>query len=77
MSSLIDRDVRERGGLPICPACKHALTVDEMNSHREDLWALATDETRTEIECPACGVTYHCQGGYSPHYDTALNEDEL
>lgn len=65
-------------GAPQCPACGHAMTTDEMLDHGgEDLFALAPDEQMTEIECPACAVTFHCQGGYRPIYTTALNEDDL
>lgn len=65
--------------VPTCPSCGHEMTTDEMHAHlgQEDLWALAPDEGRTEIQCPSCGVTYHCQGGYRPEYTTALNEDDL
>lgn len=53
------------------------MTDDEMHGHTPDLYALASREDRTEIICPECGVTYHCQGGYMPVYTTALDEDEL
>lgn len=72
--------VNEREAMPTCPACKHGLTDDEMHGaavYHEDLWALAPDEGRAEIACPACGVTYHCQGGYTPYYESALDEDDL
>lgn len=64
---------------PTCPACRHGMTDDEMHAHlgTEDLWALAPEEGCTEIRCPACGVTYHCQGGYRPEYTSALDEDDL
>lgn len=63
--------------IPTCPACAHALTVDEMHANEEDLWALVPDQGRAEIACPSCGVTYHCQGSYRPEYTTALSEDDL
>jgi hypothetical protein len=53
------------------------MTTDEMLGHADDLFALAPDEGRAEIECPSCGVTYHCQGGYRPEYTSALDEDDL
>ena len=66
---------------PTCPACKQMLTDDQMSdaatSDSSDLWALAPNEERAEITCPACGVHYHCQGGYRPEYTSALNEDDL
>lgn len=66
---------------PTCPACDHELTLDEMLgkavSDCEDLYAIAPDEGRAEIVCPSCGVTYYVQGGYVPHYTTALDEDDL
>jgi hypothetical protein len=66
---------------PTCPSCDHELTADEMlggvESDCEDLYALAPDEGRGRIKCPACGVTYHCHGGYVPTYTTALDEDQL
>ena len=67
----------ERALVPTCPACEHAMTTDEMISHKVDLYSLATDEERAEIECPSCGVTYHCQGGYRAEYTTALEEGDL
>lgn len=69
----------EATSVPTCPACGHAMTSDEMHAHlgQDDLWALAPDEGRTTIKCPACGVTYHCQGGYRPEYTSALDEDDL
>lgn len=62
---------------PTCPECGHGLTNDEMHDNAEDLWGLAPKEERTEIRCPACGIKYHCQGGYRPEYTTALHEDDL
>ena len=63
---------------PRCPACFHSMTTDDMLSrHDDDLFAVAPNEHQVEIECPSCGVTFHCQGGYVPHYTTALDEDDL
>jgi predicted RNA-binding Zn-ribbon protein involved in translation (DUF1610 family) len=69
----------EATSIPTCPACGHAMTSDEMHAHlgQDDLWALAPDEGRTTIKCPACGVKYHCQGGYRPEYTSALDEGDL
>ena len=64
-------------GAPQCPGCDHEMTTDEMLGHSEDLFALAPDEGRAEIECPSCGVTFYCQGGYRPHYTTSLDEDSI
>jgi predicted RNA-binding Zn-ribbon protein involved in translation (DUF1610 family) len=86
--SLLDEIRKDRGmagehaairteSKPTCPKCGHGLTDDEMHDHQEDLWGLAPNEGRTEISCPACGRTYHCQGGYRPEYTTALHEDDL
>lgn len=64
---------------PVCPHCHHELTDDEMNANPTDLWALAPGEDRAEVTCPdvMCGKTYHVQGGYVPHYTTAIDEDDL
>lgn len=62
---------------PTCPSCAHEVTDDEALGMEDDLYALAPDEGRAEIKCPACCVTYHVQGGYVPTYTTALEEDQL
>lgn len=71
----------QRNSTPTCPSCGYALMTDDMlgrvNTECSDLFALAPAEGRTAIDCPVCGVTYHCQGGYEPFYVTALDEDDL
>lgn len=66
---------------PTCPDCGHMLTDDEMHkalsTSAGDLWALAPQEGRSEIDCPACGKHYYIQGGYRPEYTTALDEEEF
>jgi hypothetical protein len=62
---------------PTCPTCNYEMTHDDATGLDVDLYALAPDEGRTEIECPSCGVTYYCQGAYVPTYTTALDEDQL
>jgi hypothetical protein len=44
-----------------------------------DLYALPTEEGRVELRCPSptCEESFHVQGGYEPHYTTAVSEDEL
>lgn len=66
-----------RGDSPTCPTCNYAMNSDDMNANSEDLWAIAPNEERVVIECPSCGIEYHCQGGYKPEYTSALSEDEL
>lgn len=66
---------------PVCPHCGHAMDTDEMLYGKptcdEDIFALAPDEGRTAIECPACDQQFAVQGGYTPHYTTAFSEEEL
>ena len=66
---------------PTCPHCGHEMDSDEMNYGKptcdEDLWALAPNEGRAVIECPACDQQYWVQGGYRPQYTSAFSEDEL
>lgn len=71
---------------PTCPHCGHAMTDDEMCSNSylkgsdgDDLWALAPHEGRTHVICPSlsCGKGYYVQGGYTPKYTSAIDEDEL
>ncbi|MBS6362806.1 hypothetical protein [Burkholderia sp.] len=75
---MTEHNTYERGA-PTCPHCGHEMDSDEMCAHHEDLFALAPDEGRAEIKCPdiLCGKTYHVQGGYLPHYTSAIDEDEL
>lgn len=66
---------------PTCPHCGHMLDEDEMNYGKptcdEDLWALAPEEGRAVVECPACDQQYWVQGGYRPQYTSAFSEEEL
>lgn len=66
-----------RAEAPTCPHCDHAMSTDEMLAHDGDLFALAPEGGTAEIKCPNCGETYHCSGGYTPHYASAIDEDEL
>ncbi len=63
--------------MPVCPHCGHEYDVDDMHACTEDLWALAPDEGCADIQCPACQGKFHVQGGYRPHYTTAVSEDDL
>jgi uncharacterized protein YbaR (Trm112 family) len=67
----------ELTALPVCPTCGHMLTDDEIHSSGVDVWALAPDEGRDELDCPACDQHYYIHGGYRPQYTTAIDEDEL
>ena len=63
---------------PICPHCEHEMDTEEMLSESSvDLFALAPQEAAAAIHCPACGHEFWVQGGYTPHYDTAISEEEL
>ncbi len=65
---------------PVCPACHHEMTTDEMVNHihrGDDLFAIAPNEGRAELDCPACGQHYHIKGSYCPQYCTSLSEDDL
>lgn len=66
---------------PTCPHCGHAMNIEEMGYGKptcaEDLFALAPSEDAAVIECPVCDKHYWVRGGYTPHYTSALSEDEL
>ncbi len=66
-----------RTPLPVCPHCGHEFGHDDMHDAETDLYALAHDEGKDEIECPECNKRFWVQGGYRPHYTTATNEDDL
>jgi hypothetical protein len=56
------------------------MSNDEMLKHdNTDLFALAPDEGSAEVTCPSplCGKTYWVQGGYRPHFTSAMTEDDL
>ena len=66
---------------PTCPHCGHAMDAEEMQygppTCSEDLFALAPNEERAAITCPACDLEYWVKGGYQPHYTSALAEELL
>lgn len=66
---------------PTRPHCDHAMDNDEMLYGKptcdEDLFALAPDEGRAVITCPAYDQEYWVQGGYQPHYTSAPAEELL
>ena len=62
---------------PTCPHCGHELNHDEMYDAKVDLYALAPNEGKECIECPACDKEYWVQGGYTSHYTSAYAEEEL
>lgn len=66
---------------PTCPHCGHELDADEMlygaPTCDEDLHALAPNEGRAVVKCPACDREYWVEGGYVPHYTSAFSEEEL
>ena len=66
---------------PTCPHCAHAMNVDEMiygePTCEADLFALAPEEGRTDIKCPACDEFYWVKGGFKPHYTSAYAEEDL
>ena len=80
MSTLTTHDIFETP-TPTCPHCGHQMSTDEMLYGKptcdEDLFALAPNEERSAIECPACDQGYWVQGGYRPHYTSAFAEDDL
>ena len=48
---------------PTCPHCRHAMDTDDMQScSTVDLFALAPNEGRECIKCPACDLDYWVQG---------------
>ena len=65
---------------PTCPHCGYALPTDDMLDHiasDDDLFALAPDEGTVTVTCPSCSKSYAVQGGYTPHYTSAISEDDL
>jgi uncharacterized protein with PIN domain len=63
---------------PTCPHCNYSMTINEMvDYHATDLFAMAPDEGRDEVTCPACDKTYWVQGYYKPIYKSAIDEDDL
>lgn len=62
---------------PTCPRCDHVFTTDEMHNGEHDLYAAAPDERRLEIKCPCCGEPFWLQGGYTPEYTSAVEEEDL
>lgn len=63
---------------PVCPHCGHEMDSDEMYSRRCcDLFAIAPNEDRVAIDCPACARPFWVQGGYRPIYTSAASEDDL
>ena len=51
--------------------------TDEMLALDFDAFALATNEGREAMTCPACDQEFWVQGGYIPHYTTAFAEELL
>lgn len=63
---------------PVCPHCGHAMNMDDMQSVEMDgFFDLAPEENHAAITCPSCDAEYWVLGGYTPHYTTALCEDQL
>jgi hypothetical protein len=65
---------------PTCPHCGYAMATDDMVDHtinHDDLFELAPNEGIAAVTCPQCGKEYAVQGGYRPHYTSAVSEDEL
>lgn len=60
-----------------CPHCQHKLDTDEMLALDFDAFALAPNEGREAMTCPACDQEFWVQGGYIPHYTTAFAEELL
>ena len=63
---------------PTCPHCRYAMDTEDMQSCASvDLFALAPKEETDSIKCPACNAEYWVQGGYQPHYTSAVSEELL
>lgn len=68
---------------PTCPHCGYAMDAEDMLSGLRyrtggiDLFALAPKEETAEVKCPRCGESYAVQGSYTPHYTSAISEDDL
>lgn len=80
MSALSTHDTEETIR-PTCPHCGHMMDSDEMCYGKptcdEDLWALAPEEGRAVVECPACDHQYWVRGSFKPQYTSAFSEEEL
>jgi len=50
---------------------------DDMLAQDVDVFAMAPQEERHPLKCPACDKEFWCEGGYSPHYTSAFSEEEL
>ena len=61
----------------ICPHCQHKLDTDDMLALDFDDFALATNEGREAMTCPACDQEFWVQVRYIPHYTTAFTEEQL
>ena len=61
----------------VCPNCQHKYSSDDMNAAIHDLWRLAVDEQAVEEKCPQCEESFWVKGGYTPHWDSATNVEEL
>lgn len=67
-----------RTGRPVCPHCGHEMTHEQMANYREaDLFEIATEESIEPLTCVICQGSFWVQGGYDPHYTTAVEEDDL
>lgn len=63
---------------PTCPHCGHVMDdEDRQRVTSEDLYALAPREGSAVVSCPQCTKEYAVQGGYRPHYTSALSIDDL
>lgn len=63
-----------------CPHCNHEFDDDDMMDctvSEIDLYALATNEDCTDVNCPNCKMKFTVQGGYTPYYEsTELEEND-
>lgn len=62
---------------PTCPHCDHAMEFEEMTLNNQDLFTAAPKEESLCIQCPSCDQDYWIQGGYTPHYTSAVAEELL
>ena len=65
---------------PICPHCNHEFAPEDVEQASDDgvyLYSLAANEQQGEITCPSCEQRFFVQGGYHPHFTTAVTADEL
>lgn len=77
MTTDTDGSTRYETNAPECPHCGHVFDHDDMLAGSTDLFALAPNEERCTVECPACDREFWLKGSYLPRYTSAMAEELL